>query len=62
VKPVQTGYVGDLPLPGKMFRAQIHKQPVTFETIKDLGQLFCGERFRFVSSIYLSVAAERRIS
>jgi hypothetical protein len=33
-------YASDLLLPGKMFRAQIHRRPVTFETVKDLGQLF----------------------
>jgi hypothetical protein len=50
-------YVGDLPLLGKMLRARIHKQPVTFEAIKDLGCSLRRTRFRFVSSIYLSVAA-----
>jgi hypothetical protein len=50
-------YVGDLPLPGKMFRARIHKQPVTFETNqRPRPVLLRRARFRFVSSIYLSVA------
>ena len=33
-------FASDLLLPGKMFRAQIHKQPVIFETVRDLGNLF----------------------
>src|ERR1035437_10380474 len=34
-------YASDLLLPGKMFRANASRRPITFETVKDLSKLFC---------------------
>jgi IrrE N-terminal-like domain len=34
-------FASDLLLPGKMFRANASKRPIIFETVKDLGSLFC---------------------
>jgi Zn-dependent peptidase ImmA (M78 family) len=34
-------YASDLLLPGKMFRANVSKRPILFETAMDLAKLFC---------------------
>lgn len=34
-------FASDLLLPAKMFRARLHRQPVTFETVRALADLFC---------------------
>lgn len=34
-------FASDLLLPAKMFRARLHKQPVTFETGRELAEIFC---------------------
>ncbi len=34
-------FASDLLLPAKMFRARLHRQPVTFETVRALAEVFC---------------------
>lgn len=34
-------FASDLLLPAKMFRARLHRQPVIFETVRALGDIFC---------------------
>lgn len=34
-------YSSDLLLPGKMFRANVRKMPITFETVRGMADIFC---------------------
>jgi hypothetical protein len=34
-------FASDLLLPAKMFRARLHRQPVTFDTVRQLAEIFC---------------------
>ncbi len=34
-------FASDLLLPAKMFRARLHRQPVTFDTVRELANIFC---------------------
>lgn len=34
-------FASDLLLPAKMFRARLHRQPVTFDTVRQLADVFC---------------------
>jgi Zn-dependent peptidase ImmA (M78 family) len=34
-------FASDLLLPAKMFRAHLHRQPVTFDTVRQLADVFC---------------------
>ncbi len=34
-------FASDLLLPAEMFRARLHRQPVTFDTVRQLAEIFC---------------------